>query len=162
MEQAELLSIDTGFRYFGYAVFGSEGLIHAGLSKDTSTSDDWDIWTKQPPSFLHVVNVIKAFEWVESPRAVIEYPKMRRDTPNPEAIVKLSAACGALTGILQAGGFSVLWVEPHSWKGSVKKDVFTKRLLAKIPQCDYCKIENIKDHNILDAVGIGLWQRRKS
>ena len=159
--KADLLAIDPGFRYFGYGVFHKGSLVEGGLVKAPPVDSPWAVWKKQPPSFLSVVEVIRKFEW-SSPLAVIEYPKVHKDTPNPEAIVKLAAACGAYTGLLQAGGFDVTWVEPYSWKGNVPKDIFTRRILAKIPEADYPKISNLKDHNILDAIGIGLWAIKKS
>lgn len=159
--KATLLSIDPGFRYLGYSVFSEGTLLEAGLLKSAETPSSWAVWGKQPPSFLHLVEVIRKFDWVEQCSAVIEYPKVHKDTPNPEAIVKLAAACGAYTGLLQAAGFGLIWVEPYTWKGNVPKEVSTRRILAKIPKEDYSKISNVRDHNILDAIGIGLWATKK-
>ena len=99
-------------------------------------------------------------EWAER-KAIIEYPKVHRDTPNPGAIVKLAAACGAYTAILQAAGFDVIWVEPRAWKGTVPKDIMYRRIVAKLSADEYNTIVKPKDHNVVDAVGIGLWQIRK-
>jgi hypothetical protein len=158
-KKASLLSIDPGFRYFGYAFLSDTELLHAGLSK--TKSEDWERWTGQPPSFLNLAHIILEHEW-EDRKAIIEYPKVHRDTPNPESIVKLAAATGAYTAILQAAGFAVEWVEPRTWKGTVPKEIMCRRILAKLSDKEYNRIENPKDHNIIDAVGIGLWQIRKN
>ena len=158
-KRATLLSIDPGFRYFGYAILSEEELLYADISK--TESEDWDKWSNQPPSFLNVAEIALNYEWAEK-KAVIEYPKVHRDTPNPEAIVKLAAASGAYTALLQAAGFHVEWVEPRAWKGTVPKAIMCKRILAKLDKNEYGRIKNPKDHNIIDAVGIGLWKIRKN
>lgn len=160
LPQASLLAIDPGFRYLGFSVFNRGELVKAGLSK-AEDEEDWDRWTNQPPSFLHIIEIIHAYHW-ESPVAVIEFPKIHRDTPKNESIIKLAAACGAYASLLQAAGFVIEWVEPRAWKGTVPKDIMYKRILAKLPESEYHKIERLKDHNVIDAVGIGLWKIRKS
>lgn len=158
-KKARLLSIDPGFRYFGFAVLDDYELLHAGISK--TKSEDWEKWTGQPPSFLEIAFLLDNYDWAER-KALIEFPKVHRDTPNADSIVKLAAACGAYTSILQAAGFDVTWVEPRAWKGQVPKDVMFKRIVAKLKDFEYSRIDNPKDHNVIDAVGIGLWQIRKN
>lgn len=157
LPKAHLLSIDPGFRYFGFAVLNTKELLHAGLSK--TESEDWERWSGQPPSFLNIAYLINNYEWVER-KALIEFPKVHRDTPHADSIVKLASACGAYTAILQAAGFDVTWVEPRAWKGMVPKDIMFKRIIAKLTEVEYSRIDNPKDHNVIDAVGIGLWQIR--
>lgn len=159
-EKATLLAIDPGYRYFGYSIFGGKKILKAGLSKALE-SDAWDRWTGQPPSFTEIAELILNTEW-EVRHAIIEFPKVHRDTPNAESIVRLAAACGAYTSLLQAAGFFTEWVEPRSWKGTVPKDIMYKRILAKIPESQYVNIDRIHDHNVIDAVGIGLWKIKKN
>lgn len=157
-KRATLLSIDPGFRYFGFAVFGeSADLVHAGLS--STAKDQWEAWSGQPPSFLDIAYLLDNYEWVER-CAIIEIPKIHRDTPNNDSIIKLATACGAYTSILQAAGFNVIWVEPRSWKGTTPKNIMFKRIIAKLEDKEYKCIDKPKDHNVIDAVGIGLWQIR--
>lgn len=155
LSKATLLTIDPGFRYFAYAVFSGRALACADLTR-AEKAEDWDTWTRQPPSFTDLKGVVEAHEWATR-AAVIEFPQVHRDTPNPNDIVKLASACGAYTAILQALGFSVSWVAPSEWKGTVPKDVMFKRILAKVTPDDYIRIRKPKDHNVIDAVGIGLW-----
>jgi Holliday junction resolvasome RuvABC endonuclease subunit len=155
-KKVTLLSIDPGYRYFGFALFGeSADLVHAGLSE--TKKDQWEAWNGQPPSFLNIAYLLDNYEWVER-TAIIEMPKVHRDTPNTDSIVKLAAACGAYTSILQAAGFNVVWVEPRSWKGMTPKNVMFKRIIAKLSEKEYSCINKPKDHNVVDAIGIGLWQ----
>jgi len=152
--RVDLLTIDPGFRYFAYAMFSESEIAYADISK--TKSEDWEAWTGQPPSFLEIQEIVSQFEW-GAKMAIIEFPQIHRDTPNPNDIVKLASACGAYTSLLQRLGFSVVWVRPAEWKGTVPKDVMTKRILAKIKECEYSRIKNAKDHNVIDAIGIGLW-----
>lgn len=157
--RATLLSIDPGFRYFGFAVFGEAStLVHAGLSE--TKKDQWEAWSGQPPSFLNIAYLLDDYDWVER-NAIIEIPKVHRDTPNTEAITKLSTACGAYTAILQAAGFNVEWVEPRAWKGMVPKNVMFNRIIAKLSDEEYTYIHKPKDHNVVDAIGIGLWKIKR-
>ena len=158
--RATLLSIDPGFRYFGFAVFTDSTLVHAGLSETKQDQDPWEAWRGQPPSFLNIAYLLDDYEWVER-KAIIEIPKIHRDTPNTEAITKLSAACGAYTAILQAAGFDVEWVEPRTWKGTTPKAVMFKRIIAKLSDEEYTSISKPKDHNVVDAIGIGLWKTKR-
>lgn len=160
LPRADLLAIDPGYRYFGYSLFEGPAITKAGLCT-AEKSEDWERWTGQPPNFLSLAEIILNTEWSRK-LAVIEFPKVHRDTPNSDSIVRLAAACGAYTGLLQASGFQVEWVEPRAWKGTVPKDIMYKRILAKVPKLEYSRIERIHDHNVIDAVGIGLWKIKKS
>lgn len=153
--RASLLTIDPGFRYFAFAVFSDRHLHLADLVK-ASKADEWEVWTRQPPDFMEIRDVVSQFDWAQR-AAVIEFPQVHRDTPNPNDIVKLAAACGAYTAILQSLGFSVSWVAPSDWKGTVPKDIMFRRILAKVTSDEYTRIKKPKDHNVVDAVGIGLW-----
>lgn len=154
-KQVQLLSIDPGFRYFAFALFKDAELQDADILK--TKSDNWEVWTKQPPSFLNIAYLLDNYEW-EDRKAIIEIPRINQNTPNTEAIIKLSLACGAYTSILQAAGFEVEWVEPKTWKGQVPKDIMCKRIIAKLSQLEYSNIKKPKDHNVIDAIGIGLWK----
>lgn len=152
--KADLLTIDPGFRYFAYSIFYNKEIELADLSK--TKSEDWGAWTGQPPSFLDIQDIVSQFEW-ETKLAIIEFPQIHRDTPNPNDIVKLASACGAYTSLLQTFGFSVVWVRPSEWKGTVPKEIMTKRIFAKIKESEYTKVKKLKDHNVIDAIGVGLW-----
>lgn len=158
---ANLLSIDPGFRYFGFALFSEGSLIRAGLSK--TSSEKWEVWEGQPPDFTNLIEIVQSLVWKDKV-AVIEFPQVYKETPNPNDIVKLASACGAYTAILQSLGFTVSWVKPKDWKGTVPKEIMLKRILAKLETSEYAFIENPKDHNIIDAIGVGLWKlnRRKT
>lgn len=150
-----LLSLDPGFRYFGWAAFSGKTLQKAGRI-DNRTEEELFRLT-QPPIFTGLVDVIEMFQW-ETATAVIEFPVVRVSTPNTEALLKLSSACGAYTSLLQAAGFSVEWVFPSTWKGSVPKKIMCRRIVDKLSPSEYSCIDKPRDHNVLDAIGVGLWK----
>jgi len=159
LKKAKILSIDPGFKYFGFAILDDSEVLSAGLSKTKVGA--WATKSRQPPSFLALLDVVQAYEW-ESRHAVIEFPRVHRDTPNNDSIVKLAAACGAYTALLETQDFTIEWVEPREWKGMVPKDIMYKRIIAKLNTEEYSRIDKPQDHNVIDAVGIGLWQIRKT
>jgi hypothetical protein len=115
---------------------------------------------KQPPNFCSLAKVIEGYDWL-SKVAVIEFPIIHKTTPNPNDIVKLASASGAYTALLQNAGFFVEWVEPRSWKGTVPKKIMVKRIIAKLSEEEYANINHSKNHNLIDAVGVGLWKIKR-
>jgi len=155
---ADLLAIDAGFQHFGWSVFSQGSLVEADLGTNETLEFSLGV---QPPNFEKVLSeIILSNQW-SSPLAVIEYPKNRISTPNVDSLLKLAASCGAYTALLQAAGFSVEWVLPHEWKGHVPKQVMCKRILDKLETHEYSKVRRLKNHNVLDAVGVGLWKLKR-
>jgi len=158
MNKADFISIDPGFRYFAYSIFHEGKIVKADLIK--TKSQQWDKWTNQPPSFIEIDDVIDSFNWVGK-KALIEFPEIYTQTPNPNDIIKLASACGAYTSILQRKGFDVEWVKPKEWKGTVPKNIMLNRIVAKIHEDEYNNIIKPKDHNVIDAIGVGLWKIKR-
>tara|TARA_Y100000592_G_scaffold75329_1_gene117632 strand:- start:1335 stop:1808 length:474 start_codon:yes stop_codon:yes gene_type:complete len=153
--RADLLSIDSGFREFGWAAFFGGELVCAGLGINAGGPP------RQPVNFADTfVPILERFEW-NSAKAVIEFPKNRISTQNVDALLKLASSCGAFTSLLQAAGFEVEWVYPHEWKGMVPKHIMCKRILDKVTPSEYDVIDRPRNHNVLDAVGVGLWKSQR-
>ena len=49
---------------------------------------------------------------------------------------------------------------PYGWKGNINKAIMTNRISASLTDAERGVIVSVgaKDHNTIDAVGIGLWQ----
>lgn len=153
--KADLLAIDSGFREYGWAAFFEGTLVAADLGQNEGSAP------RQPVSFADTfVEILSRFDWI-SPKAVIEFPKNRISTPNVDALLKLASSCGAYTSLLQAAGFEVEWVYPHEWKGHVPKHIMCKRVLDKISEKEYAAMERRGNHNVLDAIGVGLWKSQR-
>lgn len=92
---------------------------------------------------------------IEHPRA---YPGMPKTDPNDLLdVCGVGAACAA---VLQ--NYTRLEsVFPFEWKGNVDKKAMTARIESKLTLHELEKIEPVGRalrHNVLDAIGIGLWK----
>lgn len=139
-----LIAIDPG-EDTGWAIFAASGLVACGLG-DPRTSP----W--------HIADSIGA-AWIESQ---VIHP---RSKARPNDVLKLARDAGRWAGRYDSIAVDVFWVEPNAWKGGpVPKRVSHPRIRAKlagnerVTLADACAgLTPSKQHNVLDAVGIGLW-----
>jgi hypothetical protein len=84
---------------------------------------------------------------------IIERPTVYSRSPvPPNDIVTLAIEAGR---IAERFG-EVEWVLPRTWKGTVPKSIMTKRILAALTPEDFGPVP--EDHNVIDAIGLGLWR----
>jgi hypothetical protein len=100
--------------------------------------------------------------------AVIErpviYPRGKQKA-RPRDVITLAIRAGETGGKLRAAGVEVEYVEPRTWKrGALRKSVSDSRIRAKLSAEEKkvllagCKgLCKTKAHNVVDAVGIGLF-----
>ena len=142
----------------GWSLWGSNGLELCGLGdprlkKGSVILDDHTCVTDV---------------WIES-QAI--YPG--RGGARPADIIKLAQSAGAWAGIYATLGAEVHWVLPAQWKGQIPKPkrgetyIVEKRVLAVLSPPERAVLElgckglcASKRHNVIDAVGIGLWVRK--
>jgi hypothetical protein len=97
---------------------------------------------------------------------VIEFPKWRPHSHEEiDDLLGVAGKAGRIEQfyVMQRKRVQLVW--PHSWKGSVPKAVHNERVLRALrpeevellPRRPRSK-KNPYDHNMLDAVGIGLWK----
>lgn len=100
--------------------------------------------------------------------AVIERPKIYpqgRQKANPKDVITLALTAGEFGGRCKDANATVRYVEPDEWKGgSIPKEIHQPRIWAKLTDAEKsvldvaCKgMAPSKRHNVVDAVGIGLW-----
>lgn len=161
-----VLTVDPGLRCCGVAVWSPAGrLVRAGLAVNQVTKDrgpvawagmgkaagSWwsgtlsDTSPYAPPALLLVE------------RQVIQYGRTR----NPADILELAGAAGAVVG--QVGGEKVAGYFDIEWKGTIQGDAMTEMIRRRI-QAEPSEHRNIEwswhkalEHNILDAIGMGLF-----
>jgi hypothetical protein len=134
------LAIDPGITT-GWALFSGEGeLVDCGIGS--------------PPRRRYQGVLI------ERPRI---YPHGR--TKNPNDVLSVAINAGEWAGYYRALGCPVTYVEPAKWKGQIPKDVHHARIFAKLTPKEQgimlgCAegIARSKRHNMVDAVGLGLFQ----
>lgn len=135
-----LLAIDPG-NDTGWALFENGMLIDAGLYF--------------PPLDGAIMDLV-----IERPTI---YP---RSKARPADIVTLAINAGMHAG--RASSLtSIHWVEPRTWKGQVRKKIHHSRIVKLLSEDEKCVLRRLgvtegKAHNVLDAVGLGLWKLGRS
>lgn len=132
-----MVSIDPGVRASGQAFWEGKKLVYVAYDAPSGPSD-------------------------YSP-LIIEKPQVyqgRAQKGNPNDLIDLAVEVGRIIGISEVAFETVL---PRQWKGAVKKEIMLKRILSKLDDDELlviknCGVSNSKAHNIIDAVGIGLWK----
>jgi hypothetical protein len=100
-------------------------------------------------------------------RVVIELPQVYPNHPvPPNDLITLAFLAGRYVGTSASAGADAATVFPHEWKGNLPKDVCAARVLARLTpdECaivDRLKVPKGKLHNVMDAIGIGLFAFRK-
>lgn len=101
-------------------------------------------------------------------RVFIEWPFIYPRSPvPPNDILTLARSAAEIGGALKDRGLHVDYVEPSLWKGQTPKDVHNRRTKAKLARLSQKEQDLVRaacsavapsaQHNILDAVGLGLW-----
>lgn len=87
-------------------------------------------------------------------------------------LLDLQAIGGIVAGHVVAPGGSIEYVTAHGWKGETPKDVTARRIMGperpillpeelEILRRILAAIPKGLHHNVLDALGIGLWKLRR-
>jgi len=136
-----IIAIDPGKRT-GWAVFWEAELWSAGYTDN-----------KELPE----IPLLPAIVVIEVPRI---YPFGGKGDAND--LVDLAFLAGDYAGEMRVKypGVDVEQVYPRTWKGTVPKHIHNRRVLASLTSKELPKIQGC-DHNMVDAIGIGLWQLGK-
>lgn len=133
-----LLSIDPG-KVCSYAVF-VDGVLRDCAYRDPDATWDPDV-------------------------VVVEIPQVyqqRKQKGNPNDLVQLAFTAGlALRHISYVNEPSLETIRPRAWKGTRPKHVCNKITLNALTEEEKARIPDLpktKLHNVLDAIGIGLWR----
>lgn len=139
-----LLAIDPGADS-GWAIFFGGMLIACGLGHEPSPAP--------PTGFPQVI--------IEHP---VIYPGGR--TRDPNSIVKLAVDAGEWAGRYRSKGANIRFVLPRDWKGTIDDEVCNRRALERLDDGEKQAYEDAvraqripskKRHNVLNAIGIGLF-----
>lgn len=135
------------------------------LTVDPGAVSGWALFNKDAKLLvscgLDAINEAK----VDVDRAVIERPHAGEARARKKDLLTLAIRAGEWGGLIMANfGVTPEYVEPSKWKGSTPKGISQKRILARLTARERtikelaCKgVAESKCHNIVDAIGIGLW-----
>lgn len=142
-----LLAIDPGADS-GWALFFKGVLISCGLGGDPA-----------PMPTLRADGTALDLVIVEHP---VIYPNGK--TANPNDIVKVAISAGEWMGRYDGMARERRYVVPRDWKGTLDPDICNARTKARLDDGEKQVVEDAlrdvpkkKQHNVLDAIGIGLF-----
>jgi hypothetical protein len=146
-----VVAIDPGKRT-GWAVFVDGSLALAGVWPEVDMLN----------GALPMVGIAPAVAVIERP---VIYP-LGKSNSDPEDIVRLAIFAGDVRGYYRRAGLDTVLVKPRAWKGTVPKAIHGKRILGALAPEETALLPRRPrarsyDHNMLDAVGLGLWQLSK-
>lgn len=104
--------------------------------------------------------------WAPEVAVVVELPQVYTrgsSKGDPNDLVDLAFSAGRLVG----NATNLRTVRPREWKGQLPKNVHHARVrkalsAAELAVLDACNVPVSKRHNVLDAVGLGLWALRRA
>jgi hypothetical protein len=148
--------VDPGLRGCGVAEFEGGDLLRAAYVKNPEAGRGYN---------AHEAMGSAVAEWISesSERIIIEHPRIYPGAQQQKGDLNDLldvVACGASV----AASFRTNYIEtvfPGEWKGQVPKEMMTARISRAITDAERAKIEKCPAslmHNLLDAVGLGLWK----
>lgn len=147
-----LVAIDPGLRHCGVALFVVHEAPRAALVRNS------ELEARGPLTHLRMAEAVskQLRAWgvpFASMRLAIEFPRIYPQSDQQKGdlndIVELGGVVSAIVSWLAVEDVQVLY--PQDWKAQVPKKLMTERIKKRAAWCAS------KDHNVLDAVGIGLF-----
>lgn len=138
-----LLAIDPGADS-GWAIFFGGMLVSCGLGQEPNPAPKTGF-----------------------PLVVIEHPVIYPGgkTRNPNDVLKCAVSAGEWAGRYRRDGGEIRYVLPRDWKGTIDGDTCNRRAIEKLEDHERQVFEDAlrtqrfgkKKHNVLDAIGLGLF-----
>lgn len=147
-----ILAVDPSINSCGYAVFENNQIspiLYNIISSKSLNTQDFEYIAKSRAMFEKVRTIQSQFKDCKIILEVPEYRKSAYIARESDAIVKLSFVCGMISSLENVHHYT-----PSQWKGQVPKEVMRKRLANYITDID---IMHIKQHDVVDAIGLGYY-----
>ncbi len=97
---------------------------------------------------------------LKSEQLIIEMPRIYPGSGQQKGDLNDLLNLATVVGYAEAHFKQAERVYPATWKGQVPKKIMTARILASLTVAERARIQSAgaKTHNIVDAIGIGLWK----
>lgn len=158
-----LIAIDPG-TCAGLAVFRDDVLIHASAQQGGTSVAEIDDQAAAIASTIKQMRTGSA-GFGKVAEIVIERPQIYKgplQKGDPNDLTPLALLAGCLFARLGYG--DQRWIYPREWKGQLDKDVCAARVQNALSEVETVvlaeglkKLRKTLHHNVLDAVGLGLW-----
>lgn len=146
----DLIAIDPGLRQCGVALFALGRLYRAFIVKGSTAPSGPGVWAAMAAAVRP--------GGMGSPGLAIEFPKAYpggRQAADPADLLELAAVIGAITQVYEPHGVTRYF--PREWKGQMDKVTCKARVVERLSQVELAAVERKNNHNVWDAVGIGLF-----
>lgn len=150
------LAIDPGIRGCGVALFQGDSLQWASYVKNPETKGNGPNECKQM-AFAIISEIGRHASWIH--RLVMEWPQIyTHGKGDNNDLLALAGVDAALASVACAD--EIIHYLPRQWKGQLPKDVCNARIEKTLTPEElghFGKFPQSLRHNVLDAVGIGLF-----
>jgi len=148
----KLIAIDPGTEQAGFALFENGILTRAELVREKGSTKEQRAWR----AARQLGALCQAHADAE---LVVEHPQVYLRSPgDPDDLLALALVVGGVLTLHEGGDL----VRPREWKGQVPKKIMVARILKQLSDEEQALCKRVKDnHNVLDAVGIGLWRLKR-
>ena len=139
-----LLSVDPGTKAVGWALWKGETLARC----DVSRGEKWWLTLASLPEVRPDVLYIEDQQIYSTSKI------------NAHSLLAVARVTGAIIYHYKAP--STVLVLPRVWKGQVPKKICSERTLNRLNEAEMQAVNSYKqarylEHNMVDAIGIGLW-----
>lgn len=149
----KLISVDPGKVGLGWAYFENSYLLKAGIIENVLELQ------KLNYTFVELLSCCRPTV------CVIEVPQVYQQRSwkgDPNDLIDVAVIAGVVAAAASAFGEPQL-IRPHAWKGNRPKAVDIEYTLSLLSDDERVIVEGCgalksKLHNVIDAVGIGLWK----
>lgn len=165
-----LLALDPGIRGSGVAVFDAskKELHHACYVKNPNDGNGPAACAAMALAIVTAVNDHYKHEITGLAHLALEWPKVYaagKGKGDPNDLIALAGIGAALVSTVMMllhstpEPLQITHYYPRDWKGTVDADVMLDRIEARLTPAEAAKIQRsgALTHNIIDAVGIGLF-----
>lgn len=159
-----IVSIDPGLRTCGVALWSDDNtLINADLVKGSTKDKNAMAWCGIADSVAFFIEQSMDLNIDRLTKVCIELPQIyvrSRSKGDPNDLIQIAAVVGSICSLLCIPPEACQIIKPAEWKGQVPKDVVENRcknVLTKDELSKVAKVTKSLQHNVWDAVGIGLW-----
>lgn len=143
-----LLTIDPGKKSVAFAIFDGNDLATCGF-----------LLARERAGLVAQVRETLAGQFFDD--VVIELPKVyqqRRWSGDPNDLIHLAVTVGIIVSMYPKAAL----VLAREWKGTTPKAVMNTRTEGRLSEIERSRLSGVCSsrhrHNVLDAIGIGLWR----
>jgi len=158
-------SVDPGVKGCGVAIFiasytSEYELLYSKYVEGEDANQTALLTASYITKTLGLQNTMNSLELVlEMPQI---YAHKRRKQNDDNDLLQLAYVNGLISGAMC---LKPVLIQPRCWKGTVAKDVMTRRIETWLSPTEWQRVgekRKTKRHNVIDAIGLGIYYLRQN